>query len=586
MPVRTTIPISGGGGGFLGKGCATVFFFVFFAIGAVATSVLIVAGWREGRSYFWPKTDCQILASKVSERLESRGGGEPYAFEVLYSYMSGGQTRQSSVYQLGYQGASQYGDVAALVRQYPAGGTAVCYINPEIPSRAVLRRQGLWFLFFIFIPLIFVAIGGGGIWFTWRPKRAAVSSGAPIISPISQTASIANPRRITGIVCLFFMIVGMAILIPIAIIPCARMLAARSWTETPCKIISSRVTSHSGKGTTYGVDILYSYMVGGLEYRSSRYAFIVGTSSGRAGKQAIVSRYRPDSTALCYVNPNDPYDAVLYRGLSPFMLFALIPLFFVVAGGAGLLVLARKPAAFASASASPAPIADSGMRSFLGGYTPAPSPALGQPVTAGPLVLKPSMGPVVKFIGILIFAGFWNSIISVFVTQMVRSFMRGRPEWFGMIFMIPFLAVGLGLIVAAGYYFLQMFNPRPIVTLLSSPLFPGSPLNIQITFRGAVRGLRKLSVSLEGREEATYQRGTTTVTDKSVFAQFILFESSNSQQIAGARGSAVIPAGTMHSFKSSHNKIVWALRVQGDIPRWPDINEEFPINVMPARIKK
>jgi hypothetical protein len=47
------------------------------------------------------------------------------------------------------------------------------------------------------------------------------------------------------------------------------------------------------------------------------------------------------------------------------------------------------------------------------------------------------------------------------------------------------------------------------------------------------------------------------------------------------RARLMIPPGTMPTFRSEHNKILWTLRVRGDIPRWPDIKEEYEITVLP-----
>ncbi|MCZ7648655.1 MAG: hypothetical protein M5U26_25920 [Planctomycetota bacterium] len=43
--------------------------------------------------------------------------------------------------------------------------------------------------------------------------------------------------------------------------------------------------------------------------------------------------------------------------------------------------------------------------------------------------------------------------------------------------------------------------------------------------------------------------------------------------------TVTLPADAMHSFSAEHNKIVWKLRVQGDIERWPDFDREFPLRV-------
>jgi hypothetical protein len=38
----------------------------------------------------------------------------------------------------------------------------------------------------------------------------------------------------------------------------------------------------------------------------------------------------------------------------------------------------------------------------------------------------------------------------------------------------------------------------------------------------------------------------------------------------------------MHSFEASNNKIVWAVKLHGEIAKWPDVDFEFPITVLPA----
>ena len=44
-----------------------------------------------------------------------------------------------------------------------------------------------------------------------------------------------------------------------------------------------------------------------------------------------------------------------------------------------------------------------------------------------------------------------------------------------------------------------------------------------------------------------------------------------------------IPADTMHSFAGEHNEIQWSVGVRGEIPIWPDVDEEFVIEVLPLR---
>ena len=46
-------------------------------------------------------------------------------------------------------------------------------------------------------------------------------------------------------------------------------------------------------------------------------------------------------------------------------------------------------------------------------------------------------------------------------------------------------------------------------------------------------------------------------------------------------GKATFPANAVHSFSGGHNRIAWVLKVHGDVPFWPDVEEEFEIEVAP-----
>ena len=49
--------------------------------------------------------------------------------------------------------------------------------------------------------------------------------------------------------------------------------------------------------------------------------------------------------------------------------------------------------------------------------------------------------------------------------------------------------------------------------------------------------------------------------------------------------SIALPVESVPTWKSDNNKIVWVIRVNGEIPRWPDLKEEFVIEVHPPRAK-
>lgn len=134
-----------------------------------------------------------------------------------------------------------------------------------------------------------------------------------------------------------FLLIGLGAFIAMVGLPALNILEARDWTATPCDIISSQVKSHSDSdGTTYSVDLSYRYQIKGREYQSNRYHFATGSSSGMEGKQAVVNRYPAGSRTVCYVNPQDPTDAVIERGFVTELLFGLIPLVFILIGAGGI----------------------------------------------------------------------------------------------------------------------------------------------------------------------------------------------------------------------------------------------------------
>lgn len=60
----------------------------------------------------------------------------------------------------------------------------------------------------------------------------------------------------------------------------------------------------------------YQYDFAGRCYSSSRYSFSIAATSGYRGKKRVVARLAPGATTICYVNPDNPRDAVIERGLT------------------------------------------------------------------------------------------------------------------------------------------------------------------------------------------------------------------------------------------------------------------------------
>jgi len=240
--------------------------------------------------------------------------------------------------------------------------------------------------------------------------------------------------------------------------PVFKILQARNWNETSCVVISSQVRSHDGEdGTTYSVDILYAYEVNGREYKSNRYHFMGGSTSGYKSKAAIVRQHPPGTRTTCVVNPEDPTEAVLERGFTINLWFGLIPFVFVVVGLCGVFSNFRK----ARAQRFAISLAAARRTTAMDFWRPAPLP---DEPSVGPVILKPKSSPLAKLLGTILVALFWNGIVSVFVYQVIemwRTSQGGGVKWLFTLFLTPFLAIGLVMIAGIGYYFVALFNPRP-----------------------------------------------------------------------------------------------------------------------------
>ena len=356
--------------------------------------------------------------------------------------------------------------------------------------------------------------------------------------------------------------------------PVLKIQEAKSWTETPCTIISSKVESHRGSdSTTYSVSIHYSYQFKGKEYKSGRYSFVTGSSSGSKGKRVVVKAHKPGSKKICYVDPANPYEAVMQRNMTLGVWLGLIPIVFVLVGLAGMFFGIRAVLRKKNGKGS---IGSSARR----GSTRSQSTWEDRRDT-GSRELKSKGTPMAKFIGFTFAALFWNGIVSVFVWQAIMSVKRGRPEWFLIFFMIPFVLIGGGIIIGAISQLLALFNPRPSIVVTPGAVHLGEDVDLQWKVTGKVRRIRKMTIKLVGTEQATYRRGTNTHTDTTIFAEHLVMETDNYREMVSGEAVMTIHPDTMHSFDATNNKIIWMLKVEGDIPKWPDVNQDFVFTILP-----
>lgn len=367
-----------------------------------------------------------------------------------------------------------------------------------------------------------------------------------------------------------FVAIGSAIGYFLSFRPLQLAYQARAWATADCEVLSSRVV-YSGK--TSRPDIRYRYEIGGRAYTSDRYNFLPGSNSDST-VAATVDRYPEGTRFQCYVDPADPSQAVINRDRTGWYYFGLI--FFGAFAGIPLLIggVAVRHLVAARATRQRAEIAAA---TYVPGIDVA---SLGD---AGPLVLHPTTSPLGKLMTATILCLVWNGLVGVFTYFEIQGFTS--PEggsWFLAIFLLLFQIIGVALLVSVPYQLLALANPRVTMTLGRGTLPIGGTVPFEWQLTGAASRVTRLTLTLKGREEVTYRRGTDTSTDKHEFHSEALADVSDPMSVRHGSGTIRIPADAMHSFDAPHNKIIWTMTVNGTINRWPDVDDTFTVTVSPA----
>ena len=579
---RTSFRVTtGSADGRRGKIGASIFVGIFLLVGLIITVGMVWAFVQAVAVWSWDEVPCFIESSEV---VEGDAGGSRYRLQVAFSYEVDGRRYVGDRLDPDDEGSDEVSDVERLAATFAPGTSTTCRVDPNDPGRAYLRRPSLWFGLFVFLPLLLVAVGGGGLYMIWRREPGDREETAGADEPVGSISEKAKKKGIgCGVISVVFLLAGLGFL-AVFLFPAVDVIKARGWNETPCEILESWVESHTSSdgGPTYSVEVLYRYEVDGREYRSSRYRFFGGSSSGYDSKREVVDRLPPGTRTVCYVNPEDPHDAVLDRGVGWEFLFALLPLTFVAIGGGGLAMAIgkrlRKRRRRDSAAADLPPgyrvaeVEESGDDAYDDSpYRPSPQP----------LELEPKVGPVGKLAGLLLVNLFWNGLVGVFVFFIAQSWKEGNFEWFGALILTPFVVIGLLLLIGIPYQILALANPRPRLTLTPGAPPLGGGGRIDWRFTGATGRLQELRLTLEAREEASYRRGTDTVTDRETFFSRELIQPGSLIDFRQGSVAFEIPAESMHSFEATRNKVVWSLKLQGSIRFWPDVSEELTVRVTP-----
>lgn len=395
-------------------------------------------------------------------------------------------------------------------------------------------------------------------------QRRETPRGAPVSAGGAGIGGVAG--SIGGLACGGLVAVAVGVALLVITFAAGRMVIdfarAQFFTPVPCEVVACELETHtdSDGDSSYSIAITFAYEWEGGRRIAHRYDPIGGSSGFRASLERVVARNRPGTRAVCYVNPKNPAEAVFDRSFTPFLLILLLPPLFALAGVVWVVQRWWWPPPF---HARP--------EAWL--------PDLPSPPDA-PVRLVPGNSPGWAFLAALGVALFWNGIVGVFASQLLDGYRAGERVGVSALLLSPFALIGIFLGLGALHAGLALLNPVPRLAIRPGRLRVGERVELGWRIEGWPR-LTRLRIKLEGREEATYEQGTSTTTDHRDFCSELVVESDDPQRIAAGVAELRVPPGMMHSLDLKCNRVTWRLTLAAVIPRWPDINAEFPVLVWP-----
>ena len=395
----------------------------------------------------------------------------------------------------------------------------------------------------------------------------------------------------------FFVVgcVAMAVMVSMFVWPEFR--ANRQFAKTRCDVVAKRLIEHEpggeGASVTYLPEVLIRYDAGGHRHYMWTYDVARTFSPDREAMQDVLDRFEIGRHYDCWYDPMDPQTVVLVRGYSGWRyLLLLIPLSFVSIGGGGLLFAAMQWNASAERRSHRAQRAAQLQPFEVPGADPNyPTVPAGGNLTNSPGTTLAYRLPTaamtgLKLVAVAMAALLWNGIVAIFVVMVVGGFARGEPDWVLTVLVVPFVAIGIGLVVYfARLGWLATAVGPTWVEVSEHPLAPGRACDALLSQAGRLK-IDALELWLACDEKATYRQGTDTrIESRRVFEErcFIRedFEIDPSMPFE-SRCQVQVPGTAMHSFQANHNEVSWKLIVKGRVAGRPDYQRVFQIVVNPG----
>jgi hypothetical protein len=122
----------------------------------------------------WVTVPATVVSSKVKSH--TRDDSTTYRPDIPYRYEVGGEEYLGDQYSFMGGSSSGFERKAAIVRQYPKGGSFTLFVNPANPAESVIQRESSPELLVGLVPLLFICVGAGIMIAGFRAKKAKLDS--------------------------------------------------------------------------------------------------------------------------------------------------------------------------------------------------------------------------------------------------------------------------------------------------------------------------------------------------------------------------------------------------------------------------
>jgi hypothetical protein len=277
-------------------------------VSLVCIGIGVAQLWKQRGFRHWVEVPCEIERFEISTHLDEKPTFRP---DLVFHYAWDGQKLTAGELWSAKRGDEAYETLAATRENFRGKSASVCFVNPTNPVQAALLRNG--------------SSGGSGGW-------VAVAFGSFFLLMMLGVMAGSN-RAVIFVAGVGFSTVGFGLLGGLSLPLVRDYFAMKRWQPVPAEVVWSRVVESRGnKSTSYKPDVFYRYEAGGEKRFSNHFTLVPVSTNLTSGTRNTVKEYAAGKSIVCYVNPHNPWQAIVHRELRWSCLFALLPVPFAVAG--------------------------------------------------------------------------------------------------------------------------------------------------------------------------------------------------------------------------------------------------------------